>query len=287
MQVFSSIRSLFDTLSVSFTLSLEYLLFAGTIFLFFYVWKKRKYWYLKIQQKFPGKKNVWHEIKYSFFTVLIFGVVILQVGWATKERITLVYYPIDKYGYPYYVFSIILMIFLHDAYYYWTHRLLHWKKIFKYVHRIHHMSLNPTPFSAYALHPVEALIDVGIIPLIVFTIPYHVSAITIFSAYTLLLNVMGHLGFEFFPTGFTKHKIFRWHNTPTHHNMHHTHVKYNYSIYFNLWDRLMKTNHPRYDETFEKVVEQRKRLKATQNDAAITEMPVIERPKKLINRKIS
>jgi lathosterol oxidase len=74
----------------------------------------------------------------------------------SKHHFTLVYYPANKYGWPYYIISIVLMIALHDTYYYWTHRLLHWKKIFRYVHKVHHLSLNPTPFSAYALHPVEA-----------------------------------------------------------------------------------------------------------------------------------
>jgi sterol desaturase/sphingolipid hydroxylase (fatty acid hydroxylase superfamily) len=262
MQVFSSIKSLFDTLQVSFFLSLRYLLFAGTLFLIFYVWKKKNYWYLKIQQQFPGKKYVLTEIKYSFFTVIIFGIVIMEVMWASKNRYTLVYYPIDKYGWPYYFFSIILMIVVHDAYFYWTHRLLHWKPLFKWAHKIHHMSHNPTPFSAYAFHPFEALIEISIIPLLVFTIPYHVSAISVFSVYTLLLNVGGHMGFEFFPKGFATNKWFKWHNTATHHNMHHRFIKYNYGLYFNFWDRIMKTNHPKYEETFDEVIEQREKVKA-------------------------
>jgi len=225
--------------------------------LFFYVWKKRKYWHLKIQQRFPGKEHILREIRYSFYTVFIFGIVIAQVAWASKERWTLIYYPIDKYGYPYYFFSIILMIFVHDAYFYWTHRLLHWKPLFKHVHKVHHLSLNPTPFSSYAFHPVEALVEIGIIPLLVFTIPYHVSAICIFSVYTLVMNVLGHMGYEFFPKGFASHKIFKWHNTPTNHNMHHRYVKCNYGLYFNIWDRVLKTNHARYEEVFEEVVAQR------------------------------
>jgi len=277
MQIFHSISNLFKALGVSFTLSMEYLAFAGTVFLVLYIWKKRKYWHLKIQQKFPEHKHIYREMVYSFTTVIIFGMVILPVWWATEHNLTLVYRPLNKYGYFYYIFSILIMIVLHDTYYYWTHRLLHWKKIFRYVHKTHHLSLNPTPFSAYALHPVEALLDVSIIPIIVFTIPYHASAVTIFSAYTLGMNVAGHTGFEFFPSGFTKHKWFRWHNTPTHHNMHHRYVKYNFSIYFNFWDRVMKTNHPNYDNTFEKVIEQRNTLyQAAKNENDPLEVNISE-----------
>jgi lathosterol oxidase len=265
--VLNYLSKILQSLGVSLTLSLEYLAFAGTIFFIFYFWRKRKLWYLKIQQKFPANKDVIREIKFSFTTVIIFGMVILPVWMASNRNMTLVYRPLDKYGYIYYVLSILLMIVLHDTYYYWTHRLLHWKRIFRYVHKSHHLSLNPTPFSAYALHPVEALLDVSIIPLIVFTIPYHASALTIFSAYTLGMNVLGHTGFEFFPSGFTAHKWFKWHNTPTHHNMHHRYVKYNFSIYFNFWDRVMKTNHPGYDQAFEKVIRQRAEYKEAMESA--------------------
>jgi lathosterol oxidase len=274
MHIFSSLGNLFDTFQVSFFLSVRFFLFAGAIFLFFYVWKRRKYWHLKIQQRFPDKKHIYREIRYSFYTVFIFGIVIVQVMWASKNRWTLIYYPIDKFGWPYYFFSILLMIFIHDAYFYWTHRLLHWKPLYKTVHVVHHRSLNPTPFSSYAFHPVEAVVEIGIIPLIVFTIPYHVTALYFFSAYTLLMNIFGHMGYEFFPKGFASNKFWKWHNTATNHNMHHRFIKCNYGLYFNIWDRWMKTNHPKYEEIFEEVVAQRKLPKISELNTAA---PVVER----------
>lgn len=259
--MFLTITDILTSLKVLFNMSSRYLMFAGSFYLFFYVWKNKKYWYAKIQQRYPEKKHVIREIINSFITIMIFGVVIMLMKWASKNGLTLVYEPINKHGYAYYFFSIILMIFMHDTYFYWTHRLMHWKPLFKWVHKTHHLSTNPTPFAAYAFHPVEALVEIGIIPLIVFTIPYHSSAVTIFSLYALLLNVMGHLGYELFPKGFASHKIFRWHNTSTHHNMHHRLVKCNYGLYFNFWDRVMKTNHPNYEKSFEDIVEKREREK--------------------------
>jgi lathosterol oxidase len=257
----SSIANTLDPLKVVFELTYRYLLFTGAFYLFFYVWKNKKYWHSKIQQRYPEKKYIIHEIKYSFFTILIFGSVILLVIWAAKNGLTMVYEPIDKYGYVYYFFSIILMVLLHDTYFYWTHRLMHWKPLFKLAHKTHHLSVNPTPFAAYAFHPFEALVEIGIVPLIAFIIPHHISAITIFSLYSLLINVSGHLGYELFPKGFASHWLFKWHNTATHHNMHHRLVKCNYGLYFNFWDRVMHTNHPHYEENFEEVVEKREQGK--------------------------
>jgi lathosterol oxidase len=88
--------------------------------------------------------------------------------------------------------------------------------------------------------------------------PYHPSAIAIFTLYSLVLNVFGHLGFEVFPKGFASHQLFKWHNTSTHHNMHHRLVKCNYGLYFNIWDRLMQTNHAKYEQHFDEVTSQEK-----------------------------
>jgi len=237
------------------SLYFDYLIIAGAPYLFFYVWKKKKFWRSKIQQYYPQNKHIARDIKYSFFSLIIFFIVFIVLILASYAGLTQVYQPIDKYGYTWYFASIVVMIIMHDTYFYWTHRFMHWKPILRSVHRIHHLSHNPTPFSAFAFHPVEALIEVGIVPLIAFTVPVHTSAITMFLFYQLFLNVMGHLGYEIFPKGFASHKIFKWHTTPTYHNMHHKFVKCNYGLYFNFWDRFMKTNHARYEDYFDEVAQ--------------------------------
>jgi sterol desaturase/sphingolipid hydroxylase (fatty acid hydroxylase superfamily) len=247
--------------AILFKLTFRYLLFTGAFYFFFYVWRKKRYWASKIQQRYPENKHVLREILYSVTTILIFGIVVVGVSWAGFNGYTLFYKNISDRGWPYLLFSIALMIVLHDTYFYWTHRLMHWKPLFKLVHRTHHLSTNPTPFAAYAFHPIEAFVEIGIIPLIVFTIPYHGIAILVFSIYTLLLNVMGHLGYELFPKGFASHWLFKWHNTSTHHNMHHRLVKCNYGLYFNFWDRIMGTNHPDYEKTYDKVIDLREQGK--------------------------
>jgi len=272
-----------EALKVLFNMSSRYLLFTGVFYLFFYVWKNKKYWHAKIQQRYPQNKHIIREITYSFITILIFGVVVMVTVFASKRGLTRVYEPIDKYGYTWYFFSIVLMIFLHDTYFYWTHRLMHWKPLFKWVHKVHHLSVNPTPFAAYAFHPLEAIVEIGIIPLIAFTIPYHKSAMTIFSLYALLLNVAGHLGYELFRKGFASHWLFKWHNTSTHHNMHHRLVKCNYGLYFNIWDRLMHTNHDTYEQSFDDVVAQREQGKP---EAAAKLNVGVSEPEKLFSPEV-
>ena len=42
-------------------------------------------------------------------------------------------------------------------------------------------------------------------------------------------------------------------NTPTNHIMHHEKMRGNYGLYFNIWDRLMGTNHRDYETRFREV----------------------------------
>ncbi len=237
--------------------ALRYLLFAVLAYMLFYVWKKNKFSSYKIQLKFPKAKAIEAELRYSLSTIFIFSVVIIATIWMGRHGYTKMYFHFHQHSILYFLLSIMITIILHDIYFYWTHRLMHWKKIFPYVHRIHHLSHNPTPLAAFSFHPVEALIEIGILPIVVFILPLHPFALSIFGFYMIILNVMGHLGFELFPKRFITGKMTRWHNTSTHHNMHHHYSKYNFSLYFNFWDKLMGTNHPAYRDEFEKVVDRR------------------------------
>ncbi|MBE9661815.1 sterol desaturase family protein [Mucilaginibacter myungsuensis] len=236
---------------------LQYFAFTGIVFLIFYVWKRKATWAAKIQKKYPDNKHIFREIRYSIYTLMILGGIILCIVWANKHHLTLAYSPIDKYGWGYYFFSFVLMIIVHDTYFYWTHRLLHWKLLFKHAHKVHHQSMNPTAFAAYSFHPIEAVVQMGIVPVLVFTIPHHISVVTVFATYSLILNVSGHVGYDYMPKWFVRSKWFNWHNTPTHHNLHHTNFKTNYGLYFNFWDAIMKTNHPHYEAIYDKVMEAR------------------------------
>jgi lathosterol oxidase len=241
---------------------LRYLLFAGITFLAFYVLGKSFFTRFKIQQKFPASKHIWRELRYSLLSLCVFALNGVLVFTAYRHGYTRLYMDIHAHSWGYFVFSVLVFIVAHDTYFYWTHRFMHWKKIYPYVHKIHHLSHDPTPWAAYAFHPFEAFIQAAIFPILVFTVPVHPLAILAWGLYQSGLNVMGHSGFELFPSGFTSGKITQWHNSSTHHNMHHKYATSNYGLYFNFWDRVMGTNHPKYTETFEQVKEQAKAFNA-------------------------
>lgn len=235
---------------VLFATSIRYFFFAGIAYLIFYVWKKKNWIRYKIQKQMPTQKAVNTEVVYSLITMVIFAIVIYTLMFTQVRYYTKIYTDIHDHSILYFFITLISTILIHDAYFYCTHRIMHWKRIFPYVHHIHHRSHNPTPLAAFSFHPFEALIEIGVLPIIAFAFPVHRVVIGLFSLYMIVMNVIGHLGFELYPKWFLKNNIARWFNTSTHHNMHHHYGKGNYGLYFNIWDRIFNTLHPNYEKEY-------------------------------------
>ncbi len=239
--------------------SARYLVFAGTAYLVYYVIKRQEWLFMKIQQQFPHRKQILTEIKYSILSFLVFATVIIGMRVVNNSGLLAnkIYFHLSEHSVAYFIFSTALIIFLHDAYFYWIHRMMHHPLLYERVHKAHHLSKDPTPWAAFAFHPSEALIEIAFVPLIIYTIPLHVAALVIFGVWQVTFNVIGHLGYEIFPRNTIRHRLFKWVNTSTNHNMHHKFVRCNYGLYFSLWDRLMNTNHAKYYETFDEVTTRR------------------------------
>jgi Delta7-sterol 5-desaturase len=226
----------------------RYLLFAGVVFAVWYTRGPRR----KLQPAMPRGAQIRREIVYSIAAVLVFGLVngaLFGYGIGTQ-----LYWDIGEYGWTYFWLSIPLMVLLHDAYFYWTHRLLHTRALYRAVHGVHHLSRNPTPWAAYAFHPWESFIEALGVVLIMFVMPTHPLAILIFQTYSTLQNVYGHLGYELYPEGWPRHWLGRWLNTSVAHNAHHDKARHNYGFYFLFWDRWMGTLDPDYEAHFNQKV---------------------------------
>lgn len=217
-------------------LVIRYLLVAGIPYFWLYVIGKEKYSNSKLQNQYPEKKQIFKEIMYSIITLGIYSSGIWVFLFWLKEGYTRNYSEINDFGLPYFILSIVLMVVIHDAYSYWIHRLMHHKWLFKYVHLLHHKFKNPTPWSAFAFHPFESLLTLGIIPIIMFLIPWHNLALVIFVTIIIFYDTFIHLGYNI-----KQLKLFKWQNTPLEHDVHHRNSKYNFGLYFTIWDKFMGT----------------------------------------------
>jgi len=234
-------------------IALRYAMFAGAAWLLAYVFFYRRWKHRKVVQKLPASSEIRREILYSAISVVIFAAVGALTILATKQGWTQLYTRYNAYPAWWFWTSIACAIVMHDTWFYWTHRLMHHKKLFRFFHRTHHLSHNPSPWAAYAFDPAEAVVQAAIFPLVVFVMPIHPAAFGIFMIWQIAHNIVGHTGFEIHPRWMIDSPLGKILNTTTNHAMHHEKMRGNYGLYFNVWDRIMGTNHADYENRFREV----------------------------------
>ncbi len=227
---------------------------TGMTFLFLYKWPQNPFHKRKIQPFSTIGNSLSHEIRHSFQSSLIFAINGFLIYIFASKGWTLIYSNFSDYTLLYWSFSVLILIVLHDAYFYWTHRFMHHRLIFNAVHRIHHECTSPSPWAAYAFSPIEAIIQAVFLTLVVFVLPLHPTAIYVFMAHMIVRNILGHSGYEVFPSGTIRHKVLCFLTTNTHHDLHHSSKSCNYGLYFTWWDILINTEHPKYSKIFNMVV---------------------------------
>jgi len=237
------------TLVLAALFGVRYLVFAGLAFWIGYRpgGARRR----KLQAAMPSAAQIRRELGYSAIAVAVFGAVSGLLAWLGALPHTLIYRDFGRHGAAWFVASIVLALVVHDAWFYWTHRLLHLRRIFPLIHRVHHLSTNPTPWTSYAFHPAESVVQALGVMLIVFVVPIHPLALLVFQTISTAVNVYGHSGYELYPSGWSRHPLGRWLNTSVAHNAHHATARHNYGLYFLWWDRWMGTLDPDYDRRYD------------------------------------
>lgn len=209
---------------------------------------------VRLRQPEAGQQG--RELSFSLLTVLIFsmnGVVIFagaKLGWLQ------IYTAVDDRGWMYLLASLAGLVVLHDAWFYWTHRLMHRPRWFRWIHGVHHRSVAPTPWAAYSFAPAEAVIHAVFLTLVLAVLPLHPLAIFVFLVHMIARNVLGHAGIELVPGRWLAGWWGRWMTTTLHHDLHHAHGRYNFGLYFTWWDRIGGTEHPDYRGRLREVVHQ-------------------------------
>jgi lathosterol oxidase len=227
------------------------------------IWKRKSFLPHKVDPKPVPKNQIRSEIMQSSLTMIIFSIMggcvyVLNhdYGWFRF------YADAHQYGLTYLILSPILLVLLHDTYFYWTHRFMHHPKVFKLVHRVHHQSYSPTPFTSYSFHMLETLIDSLYIPVISLLIPVHLYALIFVVFYSYAINLIGHLGYELYGKWFWNSWMAEVFTTTTFHHYHHLGgPKTNFGFYFRFWDRICQTEDPRY----QKVLQNRKQASGLSN----------------------
>ena len=205
----------------------------------------------RIQKRRATRADYVREISSSLRTVFFFALTSLSTVLMIESGIVKVYQ--GTYGFGLLALQVAAMALAHDTYFYWMHRGLHTKLLFRATHLHHHKSRTPTPWAAYSFSAWEGIAESAFMPIYLFAaslfgIAYIDFAIFIYLGWMILRNVTGHSGVEMFPAGWVDKKWLDWLITNTHHDLHHSEGNHNFGLYFTWWDRWMGTEHRQYKE---------------------------------------
>ena len=94
----------------------------------------------------------------------------------------------------------LLIPAFHEAHFFCIHRLIHIPFLYKYIHSVHHNSVNPSPWSSLSMHPIEHLLYWSG-SLLYFIIPTHPLIVLYQLNFAGVGAVVGHIGFDKIVTG--------------------------------------------------------------------------------------
>lgn len=240
-------------------LVIKYFVIYGGSYLVFWKWLPHHFLHFKIQNPERQKPQIRLELKYSAMTTLIQAFTFWLIYLGANKGLFQLYWGFGSKGYLNEVLAFVVYSIWYDAYFYWTHRLMHQGWLYKKVHVIHHRSLNPTPFASFSFHPIEAVINLLYLFPIVYFFPMSIELALVLVFLTDFSNLMGHLGYDLIPKQSRQNWWGSWLTTPTHHNMHHQFSKSNFGLYWKGWDQYFNTMHPKTEEEFYRVKNQTKK----------------------------
>jgi sterol desaturase/sphingolipid hydroxylase (fatty acid hydroxylase superfamily) len=210
----------------------------------------------KIRDKSPPAIQLVKEFLFSIRSIAVFSTIGLL--YMVLDRLGLMWgWPIaEKLGPVWGVVTFIGLAYGHDTWFYWTHRIMHHPKLFRSFHRVHHLSHNPSPFTAYSFNMTEAAVQAIYLIIWSLIIPTSGWVISSYVVFQIARNTIGHCGYEIFPANKHGKPLFDWMTTVTHHDLHHARSGYNYGLWFTHWDRWMGTEDPTYHQKFAEVIRQ-------------------------------
>jgi sterol desaturase/sphingolipid hydroxylase (fatty acid hydroxylase superfamily) len=137
----------------------------GSVELFYYA-KRKQETRFKYNHRFPSEQPsdvFWFKSQNidNFLRSFLFSIPL----WTLCEVLTLWVFAngwvpwmtwVDN---PIYLAAIVLLCpAIHEVHFFIIHRAIHWAPLYKWIHSVHHNSINPSPWSSLSMHPVEGFL---------------------------------------------------------------------------------------------------------------------------------
>jgi Delta7-sterol 5-desaturase len=203
-----------------------YLLAAGLV-----------YWLAKcinrpIETKPVAAAQIRTELLQSLRSILLFGIGMI-VPWL------MLHYKICQVKLESSAVSILLefivLVLWNDVHFYAVHRLLHSK--LKSAHLTHHKSVTATPFTAYSMSIIEALLLGSVMPLAMLVHDFSLLALVLLPIWSICINALAHSNCNLFANA-SEHSLL---SLVRHHQSHHSRYSGNFSFLFTQLDRWFGT----------------------------------------------
>ena len=218
----------------------RYLVIAAA--LYGLLWRRAPRRAVRLSRRAPTAGQVRGEIALSVVSSVIYAAPAAFAMQAWKAGGTRMFSDLSPAAWPTIAAGTAACLLLHDAFYYWAHRAMHWRPVFRAFHAGHHKHPEPSPFAGFAFDPLEALLTGWFLPALVFVIPVEVHVAVVVLMLTTVTGTLNHGGWEVWPRRWVEGAFGRWLVIPSHHSQHHTRFACNFGLYFTHWDRLFHTN---------------------------------------------
>lgn len=219
---------------------------GGLVHYWFYARRREDAATWKLQPKrFLSKANTRHAFLLGTGNIVMGSIIAGTFAWhVARGGYSSLYFDADRHGLIYLPFSAILVFFAIDAGLYYSHRALHTRWGFRWIHRHHHRYTAPIIFTTTAVHPLEFLTFEAFLLLPALIIPVHAGVYVAVIAYTYFIGMVDHSGVRV-----------RWklplHGNNQFHDDHHVYFHCNYAHHTMIFDRLhgtVRRENRRYDE---------------------------------------
>jgi len=140
-----------------------------------------------------------------------------------------------------FVFQILFFIVVNDTTFYWSHRLLHHRAIYKHIHKKHHQFKSTIGIASEYAHPVEDILSNALPSLLgPLLVGPHIVVFWVWIVLRVIETVDAHSGYNF---PFSPFRIFPYiQGGADRHDFHHSHNVGNYGSFFTFWDKICGTD---------------------------------------------
>ena len=134
--------------------------------------------------------------------------------------------------------QLLFFVYLDDFLYYWMHRGMHGRWLYKRVHGWHHRIVTPWAITGHYMHPIEYLLTGGLALAGPLLVGAHVVTVWLWFAFRQWEAVEAHCGYDF---PWTPAHVLPFNDGAIHHDVHHARVRGNYAGFLTHGDRLLGT----------------------------------------------